>query len=265
MRRCRSARTCRPSASWSLVMVIRRRVASGRTRLTTCVTTSSTGTGSGDSDSCPTSIRAMSSTSLIRSSRCPPPRRICCTPSVWSGVRVSICRICAKPRIAFSGVRRSWLIRDRKSLFARLARSVSSCARRSRSVAARCSVMSIDSPSSDARTSSRSARHASRLRCAAARSSVRCRRSRSSDSTCGLLIAGIPFLLLVVTPSIPSGRRPPGHPAVQPQHTRCHRMTATNRHGIAGRGNVWWWRAKPSYRPGRGLPIRICPTSEKNA
>ena len=51
-------------------------------------------------------------------------------------------RSCAKPRIELSGVRSSWLMRDRNSLLARLARSASSRAVRNAISAARRSVMS---------------------------------------------------------------------------------------------------------------------------
>jgi hypothetical protein len=63
----------------------------------------------------------------------------------------------AKPRIEFIGVRNSWLMRLRNSLFARFARSASSracsasvVARRSALSAARCSVMSRALPTTPA-------------------------------------------------------------------------------------------------------------------
>ncbi len=100
--------------------------ASGLIRLTVCSMTSATDTGSVESDRCPDSMRVMSSTSLIRLSRCRPPLRIWRTLSACSASSSSSSSTWAKPRIALSGVRRSWLMRDRNSLFARLARSASS-------------------------------------------------------------------------------------------------------------------------------------------
>ncbi len=94
-----------------------------------CPTISRTSTGSGDSDSTgPASMRAMSSTSLIRPSRCSPHCRIWRTHSVCaSGHRTPPRQelIEAKHR-TFIGVRSSWLMRERNSLLARFARSASS-------------------------------------------------------------------------------------------------------------------------------------------
>jgi len=66
-------------------------------------------------------MRAMSSTSSINLRRWRPPFTIYPTLSPCSGLRESISSTWAKPRMAFSGVRSSWLIRERNSLFARLA------------------------------------------------------------------------------------------------------------------------------------------------
>ena len=92
----------------------------------------------------PASTREMSSTSLIRPSRCRPPFAICSTFSRWSAFSSSIASSWPKPRMALSGVRSSWLMRERKSLLARLAASAaclawsSSSSARLRSVMSRC-------------------------------------------------------------------------------------------------------------------------------
>ena len=92
---------------------------------------SASDTGSRDSDSLPDSISARSSISLINSSRYQPALsiwsmlRFC--EGVGSGVPDSIS--CANPSMAFSGVRSSWLMLDRKSDLARLAFSAASIAR----------------------------------------------------------------------------------------------------------------------------------------
>ena len=73
----------------------------------------------------PLSMRDRSSTSSIIASRC--------SPAVWMWPMRSRCvgvsgsaplmhSSCAKPSTAFSGVRNSWLMRDRKSVFAAFAR-----------------------------------------------------------------------------------------------------------------------------------------------
>jgi hypothetical protein len=81
--------------------------------------------GSSDKDKRPASMRAMSRTSLIRSSKCSPALRIWSTDSTCGSLSSSICMTWANPRTALSGVRSSWLMRDRNSLLARLARSAS--------------------------------------------------------------------------------------------------------------------------------------------
>ena len=88
----------------------------------------------------PDSIRAMSNTSLIKSRRCFPPLRICCTLSCCSGSRLSNSRSWLNPRMALRGVRNSWLIRERNSLLALFARWASSLARPAASSASRRSV-----------------------------------------------------------------------------------------------------------------------------
>ncbi len=84
---------------------------------------SASDTGSSDSDSLPDSITARSRISLISSSRYHPAlmisRSLADWTSVGGGVPDSI--NWAKPRMAFSGLRSSWLMLDRKSDFARLA------------------------------------------------------------------------------------------------------------------------------------------------
>ena len=80
----------------------------------------------------PLSIRLMSSTSLIRPSRCL--LEIVILPSASKTRSLSSMCIPATavmPRMAFIGVRMSWLIRDRKSLLAILADSARSAARAS--------------------------------------------------------------------------------------------------------------------------------------
>ncbi len=92
----------------------------------------------------PDSMRARSSVSLIMCSRCQPAWRICAVQSSWcgaSGCLRSSSSSCVKPSSALSGVRSSWLMRDRNSLLARLAASAPSRARCASS-SARCSVMS---------------------------------------------------------------------------------------------------------------------------
>ena len=92
--------------------------------------TSTSETGSRDSITLPDSISARSRISLISSSRYQPALRIWSRlrfcEGVGSGVPESMS--CAKPRIALSGVRSSWLMPDRKSVFARLAFSAAAIA-----------------------------------------------------------------------------------------------------------------------------------------
>ena len=74
--------------------------------------------------SLPASMLATSSRSVISTSRCSPDSRIrrmrCCCASLSEA---SICSSCAKPRMALSGVRNSWLIVARKRLLAWFAAS----------------------------------------------------------------------------------------------------------------------------------------------
>ena len=81
-------------------------------------------------------------------SRCQPACCICAVQSRWCGASGgwrSSSSSWAKPSIAFSGVRSSWLMRDRNSLFARLAASAAA-RQRSASCSFRCSVMSSTTP-----------------------------------------------------------------------------------------------------------------------
>ena len=95
--------------------------------------TSASDIGSGDSDSLPDSIRARSRISLISSSRYQPACRIWSMLSFCAGVGAGAPESisCAKPRIAFSGERSSWLMLERKSDFAWLALSAAILASRS--------------------------------------------------------------------------------------------------------------------------------------
>ena len=87
----------------------------------------------------PDSTRDRSSTSLTSASRCAPAfsmcwmRASCCSDG---GSAVSSRSSWEKPRTAFSGVRSSWLMRDRNSVFARL--DASSASRACRSARAVC-------------------------------------------------------------------------------------------------------------------------------
>jgi len=128
--------------------------ARGRIRLTVSAATSARATGSRDSDSRPASMAAMSSTSLMRLSRCRAPDMMWPRLSRCSVSRSSRSSSWANPRMAFSGVRSSWLMRDRYSLLASLACSAASLARRRSSSSLACSVTSretISRPSGAAR------------------------------------------------------------------------------------------------------------------
>ena len=146
--RRRSARTKQLAVCWSdsMSISIPRAAASGRIRPIDSLINSAMCTASGDSSSRSDSMPAMSSTSLIMASRCLPPRRMWPTASSCDGVRPSISSSCAKPSTALSGVRSSWLIRDRNSSFAALARSASSWALRAVASAFLRSVMSVMVP-----------------------------------------------------------------------------------------------------------------------
>ena len=92
--------------------------------------TSASDTGSRDSVTLPDSISARSRISLISSSRYQPALRIWSRSRCWAGVGGGEpdAMSCAKPRIALSGVRNSWLMPERKSDFARLAFSAAAMA-----------------------------------------------------------------------------------------------------------------------------------------
>ncbi len=85
--------------------------------------TSASDTGSRDNDSLPDSITARSRISLISSSRYHPALVICSSLSAWAGVGGGEppSSNWAKPRMAFSGVRSSWLMLEIKADLARLA------------------------------------------------------------------------------------------------------------------------------------------------
>ncbi len=144
--RVRSASTRgSPAGSASGAIVISLRVAIGSSVDTTSPSTSPTATGSTEIVMPPASILARSSTSSIRRSRCSPPRSTWCSRSSWRGASGSLrsrSSSWANPRIALSGVRSSWLIDDRNSLLAALARSAASRARRSSSAWSTSSVTS---------------------------------------------------------------------------------------------------------------------------
>ena len=80
-------------------------------------------TGSNDNGCLPDSICAKSKISLINSNKYQPPCKIClrlrCCEGVGIGLPDSI--NCAKPNMALSGVRNSWLMFDKNSDFAALA------------------------------------------------------------------------------------------------------------------------------------------------
>ena len=92
--------------------------------------TSTSETGSRDSVTLPDSISARSRISLISSSRYQPALRIWSRLRFWEGVGAGEpdSMSWAKPRIALSGVRNSWLMLERKSDFARLAFSAAAMA-----------------------------------------------------------------------------------------------------------------------------------------
>ena len=92
--------------------------------------TSTSDMGSSDSDSLPDSINARSRISLISSSRYHPALRIWSMLAFWAGVGSGEPDSInwAKPRIALSGERNSWLMLERNSDFARLAFSATDLA-----------------------------------------------------------------------------------------------------------------------------------------
>ena len=115
--------------------------------------------GSMESDRLPDSICEMSRTSLINWRRCWPADTMWLMLSALSGVSSSSCNSWPKPRMAVSGVRSSWLMRERNSSLAWVAarassRAPSSSALRSdrrldavRTAAPRCPSSSPDSRS----------------------------------------------------------------------------------------------------------------------
>ena len=124
-RRVRSARTSQSSGGavrWTWMSAFR---AMGSTMARQSASTSPSAIGSIDIDTRPDSMSDRSRISLISSSRYHPACRICsmlsCCDGVGAGEPVSMS--CAKPRIALSGERSSWLMLDRNSDLARLARS----------------------------------------------------------------------------------------------------------------------------------------------
>src|ERR1700733_3036810 len=92
--------------------------------------TSDNDTDSGESDTLPDSITARSRISLINLSRCHPAWRIWAMLSAWAGAGAGEADSIswAKPRMALSGLRNSWLMLERKSDFARLAFSAADLA-----------------------------------------------------------------------------------------------------------------------------------------
>ena len=140
------------SSNWGKVMLMPRCCACGSIMVRHSDMTSDNDTDSGDSDTLPDSITARSRISLISLSRCHPAWRIWAMLSDWeavgNGEADSISW--AKPRIALSGLRSSWLMLERKSDLARLAFSAadlalssstfdscSACSKRLRSVTSR--------------------------------------------------------------------------------------------------------------------------------
>mmetsp|Transcript_3280 Transcript_3280/g.11534 ORF Transcript_3280/g.11534 Transcript_3280/m.11534 type:complete len:246 (-) Transcript_3280:425-1162(-) len=115
-------------------------------------------TALGFSATLPASMLATSSTSLISSSRCRPESRISCSLACWpAGTVESICISWVKPRMAFSGVRNSWLIVARKRPLAWLAASARSLASlssavRSATSSSRCSRWRASSASASRRS-----------------------------------------------------------------------------------------------------------------
>ena len=107
-----------------------------------CISAAASATAAGSSTSAsstpcwPCSMRERSRMSLIRSSRCQHASwmwRVCAGSASVSPRSSAWLLSCAKPSTAFSGVRSSWLMRERNSLFAWLA---SSAAARARSASA---------------------------------------------------------------------------------------------------------------------------------
>ena len=148
VRRWRSATTtCSWRGSTDERMTTSARAAMGLVSSSASDTISSTRTGASVSSRYPDSMRAMSSTSSMRSRRWRPALRMWSTASAcWAGMS-SICRSWANPRMELRGVRSSWLMRDRKSLLALLAFSAES-----RDTCRRCSDSSLSVMSRDTTT-----------------------------------------------------------------------------------------------------------------
>ena len=123
--RVRSARTCSGVSGARKCTAMPLLRACGSIIAWQSASTSASAIGSGDIDSLPDSISDRSRISLISSSRYQPACRIWSTLSFCAGVGGGVpeSTSCAKPRIAFRGERSSWLMLDRKSDFAWLARS----------------------------------------------------------------------------------------------------------------------------------------------
>ena len=92
----------------------------------------------------PRSIQEISRTSFTRVRRCWPASRMWEEYSSWIGSRPARLRSSAKPSTALSGVRSSWLMRERNSLFVRFARSASSIACRAADSARLRALMSVE-------------------------------------------------------------------------------------------------------------------------
>ncbi len=121
------------------------RWATGLRVVMTSRTTSTASIGSVEIETPPASMRERSRMSSIKRRRCSPPFRICSTRARCRSDRGSFLsrwRSCAKPRIALSGVRSSWLIDERNSDFASLPASASTRALRSSSACRTSSVRS---------------------------------------------------------------------------------------------------------------------------
>jgi hypothetical protein len=118
-----SALTKTGSAKWGKVMLIPRVAACSSVKLWISERTSDKDTDSFDSDIFPESIAARSRTSLISSKRYHPAWRMRAILLVWEAVGWGEADSInwAKPRIALSGVRNSWLMLERNSDLARLA------------------------------------------------------------------------------------------------------------------------------------------------
>ena len=135
----------------------------------------------------PDSMRDRSSMSLIMSQQVPAGlldlRRPTAAGAGGGGLRRSSSSSCAKPSIAFSGVRSSWLMRERNSLFARLRASAAS---RARSASSQPQVLGdvLDHADDALRLVVRVAQHARPS------SAPRRSRRRASGSACGAGTSG---------------------------------------------------------------------------